>query len=87
MASLPGMYEHTITCNSLSKTYSITGWRLGFLIGPEKVIEAAKKVHDFLTVGAAAPLQEAAAVGLKFSDEYYEKLLQIYTEKRNYFLK
>ena len=70
MASLPGMYEHTITCNSLSKTYSITGWRLGYLIGPEKVIEAAKKVHDFLTVGAAAPLQEAATVGLKFSDEY-----------------
>ena len=87
MASLPGMYEHTITCNSLSKTYSITGWRLGYLIGPEKVIEAAKKVHDFLTVGAAAPLQEAATVGLKFSDEYYEKLLQTYTEKRNYFLK
>lgn len=86
MASLPGMYEHTITCNSLSKTYSITGWRLGYLIGPEKVIEAAKKVHDFLTVGAAAPLQEAATVGLKFSEEYYEKLLQIYTEKRNYFL-
>lgn len=86
MASLPGMYEHTITCNSLSKTYSITGWRLGFLIGPEKVIEAAKKVHDFLTVGAAAPLQEAATVGLNFSDKYYEKLLQIYTEKRNYFL-
>ena len=87
MASLPGMYEHTITCNSLSKTYSITGWRLGYLIGPEKVFEAAKKVHDFLTVGAAAPLQEAATVGLKFSDEYYEKLLQTYTEKRNYFLK
>ena len=87
MASLPGMYEHTITCNSLSKTYSITGWRLGYLIGPEKVIEAAKKVHDFLTVGAAAPLQEAATVGVKFSDEYYEKLLQTYTEKRNYFLK
>lgn len=86
MASLPGMYEHTITCNSLSKTYSITGWRLGYLIGPEKVIEAAKKVHDFLTVGAAAPLQEAATVGLKFSEEYYEKLPQIYTEKRNYFL-
>lgn len=55
MASLPGMYGHTITCNSLSKTYSITGWRLGYLIGPAYVIEAAKKVHDFLTVGAAAP--------------------------------
>ena len=60
MASLPGMFEHTITCNSLSKTYSITGWRLGYLIGPAEVIEGARKVHDFLTVGAAAPLQEAA---------------------------
>lgn len=86
MASLPGMYDHTITCNSLSKTYSITGWRLGYLIGPEYVIEAAKKVHDFLTVGAAAPLQEAATVGLKFSEEYYKKLLEVYTEKRDYFL-
>ena len=74
MASLPGMYEHTITCNSLSKTYSITGWRLGYLIGPEYVIEAAKK------------LQEAATVGLKFSEEYYKKLLEVYTAKRDYFL-
>lgn len=86
MASLPGMYEHTITCNSLSKTFSITGWRLGYLIGPEEVIEGAKKVHDFLTVGAAAPLQEAAVVGLNFPDSYYEELLQTYTEKRQYFL-
>lgn len=86
MASLPGMYEHTITCNSLSKTYSITGWRLGYLVGPEEVIEAAKKVHDFLTVGAAAPLQEAAAVGLDFPESYYEKLLETYTGKRAYFL-
>ena len=86
MASLPGMYEHTITCNSLSKTYSITGWRLGYLIGPEEVIEAAKKVHDFLTVGAAAPLQEAAAVGLNFPESYYTKLLETYTKKREYFL-
>ncbi len=86
VASLPGMYEHTITCNSLSKTYSITGWRLGYLIGPAEVIEAAKKVHDFLTVGAAAPLQEAAVVGLRFGEEYYEKLLETYTKKRNYFL-
>lgn len=53
MAGLPGMYERTITCNSLSKTYSITGWRLGYLIGPEEVIEGAKKVHDFLTVGGS----------------------------------
>ena len=87
MASLPGMYDHTITCNSLSKTYSITGWRLGYLIGPEEVIEAAKKVHDFLTVGAAAPLQEAAVAGLNFPESYYEKLLETYTEKRDYFLK
>lgn len=87
MASLPGMYDHTITCNSLSKTYSVTGWRLGYLIGPGEVIEAAKKVHDFLTVGAASPLQEAAVTGLTFPDSYYEDLLRIYTEKRDYFLK
>ena len=86
MASLPGMYEHTITCNSLSKTYSITGWRLGYLIGPAEVIENAKKVHDFLTVGAAAPLQEAATVGLQFPESYYDELLATYTEKRQYFL-
>ena len=84
MAALPGMYERTITCSSLSKTYSMTGWRLGYLIGPERVIEAAKKVHDFLTVGAAAPLQEAAVTGLKFGPEYYECLKDLYTEKRDY---
>lgn len=84
MAALPGMYEQTITCSSLSKTYSMTGWRLGYLIGPERVIEAAKKVHDFLTVGAAAPLQEAAVTGLKFGPEYYEWLKDLYTEKRDY---
>lgn len=86
MAALPGMYDHTITCNSLSKTYSITGWRLGYLIGPEEVIENAKKVHDFLTVGAAAPLQEAAVTGLNFPESYYEELLDTYTKKRAYFL-
>ena len=84
MAALPGMYERTITCSSLSKTYSMTGWRLGYLVGPERVIEAAKKVHDFLTVGAAAPLQEAAVTGLKFGPEYYEWLKDLYTEKRDY---
>ena len=86
MASLPGMYDHTITCNSLSKTYSITGWRLGYLIGPAEVVDAAKKVHDFLTVGAAAPLQEAAVVGLNFPDSYYKELKELYTQKRDYFL-
>lgn len=86
MASLPGMFGHTITCSSLSKTYSITGWRLGYLIGPETVIENAKKVHDFLTVGAASPLQEAAVTALEFPDAYYDDLLAVYTEKRDYFL-
>ena len=86
MASLPGMFEHTITCNSLSKTFSITGWRLGYVIGTEEVIEACKKVHDFLTVGAASPLQEAAVTGLNFPDSYYDDLLALYTEKRKYFL-
>lgn len=86
MASLPGMFEHTITCNSLSKTFSITGWRLGYVIGTEEVIEACKKVHDFLTVGAASPLQEAAVTGLNFPDSYYDDLLTLYTEKRKYFL-
>ena len=86
MASLPGMYDHTITCNSLSKTFSITGWRLGYLIGPPEVVEGAKKVHDFLTVGAAAPLQEAAVTGLNFPEQYYQDLLALYTKKRDYFL-
>lgn len=86
-ASLPGMFERTITCNSLSKTYSITGWRLGYLIGPAKVIEHAKKVHDFLTVGAAAPLQEAACVGLRFGSGYYTQLGETYAKKREYFLR
>lgn len=86
LASLPGMFDNTITCNSLSKTYSITGWRLGYIIGNERVIEAAKKVHDFLTVGAAAPLQEAAVSALKLPESYYEDLGKMYLEKRNFFL-
>ena len=86
MASLPGMADRAITCSSLSKTFSITGWRLGYLIGSPEVIEAAKKVHDFLTVGAPAPLQEAAVVGLNFGEEYYADLNRLYTEKRDYFL-
>jgi len=76
-----------LSCSSLSKTYSITGWRLGYIIAPPEVVERAKKVHDFLTVGAAAPLQEAAIVGLKFNDDYYTELLNRYTEKREIFLK
>ena len=86
MASLPGMWERTISCSSLSKTYSITGWRLGYVIAPPEIIETVKKVHDFLTVGAAAPLQEAAVTGLKFGDDYYRGLQAEYTEKRDLFL-
>ena len=85
-ASLPGMFERTISCSSLSKTYSITGWRLGYCIAPENIIEQIKKVHDFLTVGAAAPLQEAAVVGLEFSDAYYDELQKLYTHKKDLFI-
>ena len=85
-ASLPGLFDHVITCNSLSKTYAVTGWRLGYVIAPEEVAEAAKKVHDFLTVGAPAPLQEAAVVGLNFPESYYEELRALYTDKRDHFL-
>lgn len=85
-ASLPGMFERTISCSSLFKTYSITGWRLGYCIAPENIIEQIKKVHDFLTVGAAAPLQEAAVVGLEFSDAYYDELQKLYTHKKDLFI-
>ena len=85
-ASLPGMFERTISCSSLSKTYSITGWRLGYCIAPENIIKQIKKVHDFLTVGAAAPLQEAAVVGLEFSDAYYDELQKLYTHKKDLFI-
>lgn len=84
--SFPGMFERTISCSSLSKTYSITGWRLGYMIAPASIIERAKKVHDFLTVGAAAPLMEAAVVGLEFPDSYYEGLRAHYTHMRDLFL-
>jgi aspartate/methionine/tyrosine aminotransferase len=87
IASLPGMFERTLSCNSLSKTYSITGWRLGYIIAPAPIIDAARKVHDFLTVGAAAPLQEAAVTALNFPDDYYLKLKDLYTEKKDFFLK
>ena len=85
-SSLPGMYERTISCSSLSKTYSITGWRLGYIIAPPEIIDAARKVHDFLTVGAAAPLQEAAVVGLQFGEDYYRGLLEHYTKLRGLML-
>ena len=86
-ATLPGMWERTISCSSLSKTYSITGWRLGYIIAPPEIIDRAKKVHDFLTVGAAAPMQEAVIPGLKFGQDYYDDLLAKYTHKKELFLK
>lgn len=86
-ATLPGMWERTLSCSSLSKTYSITGWRLGYIIAPPEIIERAKKVHDFLTVGAAAPLQEAVISGLQFGQDYYDDLLAKYTHKKELFLK
>ena len=86
-ASLPGMWERTISCSSLSKTYSITGWRLGYLIAPPEIIDRAKKVHDFLTVGAAAPLQEAVIPGLRFGQDYYDDLRAKYTHKKELFLR
>ena len=86
-ATLPGMWERTISCSSLSKTYSITGWRLGYILAPARIVERAKKVHDFLTVGAAAPLQEAVIPGLQFGQDYYEDLAAKYTHKKELLLK
>jgi aminotransferase len=85
MAALPEMFERTISCSSLSKTYNMTGWRLGYVIGPEAVISGARKVHDFLTVGAPAPLQEAAATALELPLSYYEQLTADYSRKRELF--
>jgi aspartate/methionine/tyrosine aminotransferase len=86
-ASLPRMFERTISCSSLSKTYSMTGWRLGYVIAPPEIIDEARKVHDFLTVGAAAPLQEAAVTALELPESYYRELQAMYTEKKDFFLK
>jgi len=84
-AGLPGMAERTISCSSLSKTYSMTGWRLGYTIASPQVTDRIKKVHDFLTVGAAAPLMEAAVVGLELPQSYYDGLQALYTHKRDLF--
>ena len=86
MAGLPGMFERTISCSSLSKTYAVTGWRLGYVIASPEVIGGARKVHDFLTVGAPAPLQEAAVTALDFPLSYYEDLQAAYTRRRDCFL-
>ena len=82
MAALPGMAERTITINGMSKTYSVTGWRVGWAIAPPLLTAAIRKVHDFLTVGAAAPLQEAGALALELPPSYYESLARGYEARR-----
>ena len=86
MATLPGMRERTIICSSLSKTYAITGWRIGYVIANPEVTDRVKKVHDFLTIGAAAPLMEAVVVGLQFDDTYYQGLQDHYTHMKDLFV-
>ena len=83
MASLPGMEERTITINGMSKTYSVTGWRVGWTIGPPRITDAIRKVHDVLTVGAPAPLQEAGASALGMPESYYTKLADGYRKRRD----
>jgi aspartate/methionine/tyrosine aminotransferase len=84
-AALPGLFERTLTVGSLSKTYAITGWRLGFVLATPEVIAQARKVHDFLTVGAPHPLQRAAVTALRFPPEYYDQLIRDYTRRRELF--
>jgi len=86
LSSLPGATARVIMCGSLSKTYSITGWRLGWVFARPEVIDGVRKVHDFLTVGAAAPLQQAAVTALELPDSYYAELQKAYTTKRSIFL-
>lgn len=83
IATWPGMAERTITISGFSKTFSCTGWRLGYAVAPAEITSAIRKVHDFLTVGAPAPLQAAGAVGLAFDAEYYNKLARGYRERRD----
>ncbi len=84
LATLPGMRERTITINALSKTYSVTGWRIGYAIAPPEITNALRKVHDFLTVGAPAPLQRAAVAAMELPDSYYEHLAVEYQERRDF---
>ena len=85
MNSLPGMWERTVSCSSLSKTYSITGWRLGYAIAPKHIMDCIKQYHDFNTVGCASPLMEAAVVGLDMPDSYYEEFGAHYAHMKKLF--
>jgi len=86
MAQLEGMRERTVVVNSMSKTYSVTGWRVGYCVAPPHITAAVRKVHDFLTVGAAAPLQRAGAFALRLPREYYERLQSDYRRRRDLLL-
>ena len=86
MASLDGMRDHTVAINGMSKTYSVTGWRVGWAVAAEKITSAIRKVHDFLTVGAPAPLQEAGAVALSLPAEYYARLAEGYRVRRDHLI-
>ncbi|MFZ0773411.1 MAG: aminotransferase class I/II-fold pyridoxal phosphate-dependent enzyme [Candidatus Sulfotelmatobacter sp.] len=86
MAALEGMRERTVTISGMSKTYSVTGWRVGWAVGPEKITNAIRKVHDFLTVGAPAPLQEAGAAALSLPAEYYAQLAEGYRVRRDHLI-
>lgn len=86
IATLDGMSERTITINAASKTYSVTGWRVGYAIASEALTAAIRKVHDFLTVGAPAPLQEAVAIAMKFDDSYYRNLRTEYLQRRDFLM-
>ena len=86
IASLDGMQDRTVTINGLSKTYSVTGWRVGWTIAPSNITDAIRKVHDFLTVGAPAPLQEAGAAALDLPDSYYQKLAENYRTRRDHLI-
>lgn len=85
MNSIPGMWERTVSCSSLSKTYSVTGWRLGYAIAPQHIMERIKQYHDFIAVGASSPLMEAAVVGLEFPDSYYKELGDHYAHMKSLF--
>jgi aminotransferase len=86
LITIPGMEDRTVTINALSKTYSVTGWRVGWTVSSPELTSGIRKVHDFLTVGAAAPLQDAGAVAMKLPDEYYDELAAEYLERRDLML-
>jgi aspartate/methionine/tyrosine aminotransferase len=87
IALFPGMRDRTITISGLSKTFSITGWRIGYIIAPPDLTDAIRRIHDFLTVGTAAPLQEAGLVAMRMGKDYYQQLASDYQQRRDYFVK